>query len=406
MFDVEKIRKDFPMLVNNPGLVYFDNGATSLKPQCVIDAVTGFYTQHTSNVHRGDYEIAAVNDRAYDGVRRIIARLIHCDPEEVVYTHNITHAMNQIAYGMEHHFLKPGDTILISEAEHASNVLPWFRLQQTAGMHVEYIPCDREGRVDMTRIEDCFHDGVKAVSLAQVTNVLGSVQPIREIAEIAHRHGAYMIVDAAQSVPHMPVDVRELDADFLAFSAHKMCGPGGVGILYGRKELLAEMDPMITGGDMNARFSCDGACTLKAAPVKFEAGTPNIEGVIGTGAAAQYLMDLGLENIHAYEKELRAYFLEKMQALDNIIIYNAGNESGPIDFNAKGVFAQDAAGYLASRSIAVRSGNHCAKLLHGIIGTDSTVRASLYFYNTKEEVDRFAAAAAEITLENAVGIFF
>lgn len=406
MFDVEKIRKDFPMLVNNPGLVYFDNGATSLKPQCVIDAVTGFYTQHTSNVHRGDYEIAAVNDRAYDGVRRIIARMINCDPEEVVYTHNITHAMNQIAYGMEHCFLKPGDTVLISEAEHASNVLPWFRLQKTAGIHVEYIPCDCEGRVDMTKIEECFHAGVKAVSLAQVTNVLGSVQPIREIAAIAHRHGAYMIVDAAQSVPHMPVDVRELDADFLAFSAHKMCGPGGVGILYGRKELLAEMDPMITGGDMNARFSCDGSCTLKEAPVKFEAGTPNIEGVIGTGAAAQYLMDLGLENIHAYEKELRAYFLEKMQALDNIVIYNADNESGPIDFNAKGVFAQDAAGYLASRNIAVRSGNHCAKLLHEIIGTDSTVRASLYFYNTKEEVDRFAAAAAEITLENAVGIFF
>lgn len=406
MFDVEKIRKDFPMLVNHPELVYFDNGATSLKPQCVIDAVTDFYTHHTSNVHRGDYEIAAVNDQAYDGTRRIIARLINCEPDEIVYTHNITHSMNQIAYGMQHNFLHAGDTVLITEAEHASNVLPWFALQKEAGIHVEYIPCDRQGRVDMDRLESCFHEGVKAVSLAQVTNVLGSEQPIREITEIAHRHGAYMIVDGAQSVPHMKVDVKELDVDFLAFSAHKMCGPGGVGILYGKKKLLNAMDPMITGGDMNARFSCDGACTLKEAPVKFEAGTPNIEGVIGTGAAAQYLMDIGLDEIHAYEKELRAYFLEKMQTLDNIEIYNPDNEYGPIDFNAKGVFAQDAAGYLASRNIAVRSGNHCAKLLHDIIGTDSTVRASLYFYNTKEEVDRFVDAAKDITLENAVGIFF
>lgn len=406
MFDVEKIRKDFPMLVNHPELVYFDNGATSLKPQCVIDAVTDFYTHHTSNVHRGDYEIAAVNDQAYDGTRRIIARLINCEPDEIVYTHNITHSMNQIAYGMQHNFLHAGDTVLITEAEHASNVLPWFTLQKEAGIHVEYIPCDRQGRVDMDRLESCFHEGVKAVSLAQVTNVLGSEQPIREITEIAHRHGAYMIVDGAQSVPHMKVDVKELDVDFLAFSAHKMCGPGGVGILYGKKKLLDAMDPMITGGDMNARFSCDGACTLKEAPVKFEAGTPNIEGVIGTGAAAQYLMDIGLDEIHAYEKQLRAYFLEKMQTLDNIEIYNPDNEYGPIDFNAKGVFAQDAAGYLASRSIAVRSGNHCAKLLHDIIGTDSTVRASLYFYNTKEEVDRFVDAAKDITLENAVGIFF
>lgn len=406
MFDVEKIRHDFPMLQNNPDLIYFDNGATSLKPQSVIDAVINFYTQHTSNVHRGDYTIAAYNDRAYDGVRAIMGRFIHCDPKEIVYTYNITHAMNQIAYGLSHSVLHEGDTVLITKAEHASNVLPWFHLQDTMGIKVEYMPCDAQGRVEMDHLEECFHDGVKVVSLAQVTNVLGSEQPIKEIAAMAHAHGAYIVVDGAQSVPHMAVDVKDLDVDFFAFSAHKMCGPGGVGILYGRKALLEKMDPLLYGGDMNARFACDGFCTLKDSPIKFEAGTPNIEGVIGAGAAAEYLMSIGMENIRAYEKELRAYFLEKMRSLDNIEVYNPDNMYGPIDFNAKGVFAQDAAGYLASKDIAVRSGNHCAKLLHELIGTDSTVRASLYFYNTKEEVDRFVEAASEIDLEHAVGIFF
>ena len=407
MFDVNSIRKDFPMLLNNPDLIYFDNGATSLKPQCVIDAMTDFYTTHTSNVHRGDYAITVTNDKAYDGTRNIMAEFIHCKPSEIVYTYNITHAMNQIAYGMAHDFLQEGDTILITEAEHASNVLPWFRLQEEYGMHVEYIPCDRQGNICMDAYEQCFAKyNVKAVAVAQVTNVTGAVQPVKELCAIAHKHGAYMIVDGAQAVPHMKVDVQDLDVDFYAFSLHKMCGPSGVGILYGKKALLDRMSPLLMGGDMNARFAKDGSCILKEAPVKFEAGTPNIEGIIGAGVAAKYLMSIGMDNIHAYEKELRAYFLEQMLKLDNIEIYNPDNIYGPIDFNAKGVFAQDAAGYLASRNIAVRSGNHCAKLLHDIIGTDSTVRASLYFYNTKEEVDRFVEAAKDITLENAVGIFF
>ena len=204
----------------------------------------------------------------------------------------------------------------------------------------------------------------------------------------------------------MPVDVRDLDIDFMGFSAHKMCGPGGVGILYGKKELLEKMTPMLYGGDMNARFYSNGEVILKDVPVKFEAGTPNIEGVIGTGEACRYLMQVGMDNIHQYEMELRAYFCEQMSKLDNIVIYNKDNLSGPIDFNVKDVFAQDAASYLASINIAVRSGNHCAKLLHEVIGTDQTLRASLYFYNTKEEVDRFVKEAANITIENAIGIFF
>ena len=405
MLDVDKIRKDFPMIQNNPDLVYLDSAATSLKPQCVIDAVVDFYTKHTSNVHRGDYRVAEINDKLYDGTRNLVAELIHCDKDEVVYTHNVSHSLNQIAFGLKP-MLKKGDTVLITYAEHASNVLPWFALQKEIGINIEYIETDEEANITIDTFKKAMHEGIKVVSVAEVTNVLGSIQPIKEMCEIAHSYGAYMIVDGAQSVPHMKVDVKDLDVDFLGFSAHKMCGPSGVGILYGKKKLLDAMEPVFFGGDMNARFNKDGEMLLKDTPVKFEAGTPNIEGVIGTGAAIQYLLSIGLDNIHEYEKELRAYAIEKLSQLDNIEIINPNNLYGPIDFNAKGVFAQDAAGFLASKNIAVRSGNHCAKILHNIIHTDQSIRASLYFYNTKEEIDRFVEACKEITLENCVGIFF
>lgn len=405
MLDVDKIRKDFPMIENNPDLVYLDSAATSLKPQCVIDAVVDFYARHTSNVHRGDYRVAEINDKLYDGTRNLVAELIHCDKDEVVYTHNVSHSLNQIAFGLKP-MLKKGDTVLITYAEHASNVLPWFALQKEIGINIEYIETDNEANITIDTFKKAMHEGVKVVSVAEVTNVLGSIQPVKEMCEIAHSYGAYMIVDGAQSVPHMKVDVKDLDVDFLGFSAHKMCGPSGVGILYGKKKLLDAMEPVFYGGDMNARFNKDGEVLLKDTPVKFEAGTPNIEGVIGTGAAIQYLLSIGLDNIHEYEKELRAYAIDKLSQLDNIEIINPDNLYGPIDFNAKGVFAQDAAGFLASKNIAVRSGNHCAKILHNIIHTDQSIRASLYFYNTKEEIDRFVEACKEITLENCVGIFF
>lgn len=405
MLDVDKIRKDFPMIENNPDLVYLDSAATSLKPQCVIDAVVDFYAKHTSNVHRGDYRVAEINDKLYDGTRNLVAELIHCDKDEVVYTHNVSHSLNQIAFGLKP-MLKKGDTVLITYAEHASNVLPWFALQKEIGINIEYIETDNEANITIDTFKKAMHEGVKVVSVAEVTNVLGSIQPVKEMCEIAHSYGAYMIVDGAQSVPHMKVDVKDLDVDFLGFSAHKMCGPSGVGILYGKKKLLDAMEPVFYGGDMNARFNKDGEMLLKDTPVKFDAGTPNIEGVIGTGAAIQYLLSIGLDNIHEYEKELRAYAIDKLSQLDNIEIINPDNLYGPIDFNAKGVFAQDAAGFLASKNIAVRSGNHCAKILHNIIHTDQSIRASLYFYNTKEEIDRFVEACKEITLENCVGIFF
>ncbi|MBR4163388.1 MAG: cysteine desulfurase [Solobacterium sp.] len=406
MFDVNEIRKDFPMIVNRPDLIYFDNGATTYKPQSVIDAIVGFYTGYTSNVERGDYETAAKADKAYDGTRKIIAKLIHAEPEEIAFNANITASLNQIAYGLSRMILKEGDVVLTTEAEHASNLLPWFRLQKDIGIKVEYIPVDRQGVCHIEDVKKAMHDKVKVVAMAHVTNVLGSVQPIKEIAAIAHENGAFMVVDGAQSVGHRIIDVKDMNIDFLGFSSHKMCGPDGVGVLYGKYKLLQQMEPVFMGGGMNARFYPDGNIILKDAPIKFEAGTPNIEGVIGLGAAAEYLMHLGMENIMAYEKDLRAYFAEKMLHLDNIDFYNPDNETGPITFNAKGVFAQDAAGFLGSRNICVRSGNHCAKILHDIIGTDQTIRASLYFYNTKEEVDRFVEAAKEISIENAIGIFF
>ncbi|MBQ9328310.1 MAG: cysteine desulfurase [Solobacterium sp.] len=406
MKDLSTLRSDFPMLKNNPELIYFDNGATTLKPQVVIDAVTDFYTTHTSNVHRGDYAIAALNDRLYDEARSSFAKLLNCEAREVVFTHNASASLNQVIYGLSHGFLHEGDIILTTEAEHASNLLPWFRLVKEAGVEVKYLPMNAQANVDLEAAKELFTPRVKVVAVAMVTNVLGSILPIKELSALAHEVGALTVIDGSQAVPHMKVDVKELGIDFLACSAHKMCGPGGVGILYGRYDLLEAMEPVFMGGDMNARFDAGCGYELKHAPTRFEAGTPNIEGVIGAGAACEYLLQIGLDEIHAYEKELRSYFMEQMKQLSNIQVYNPDNEYGPITFNAEGVFSQDAAGYLSARNIAVRSGNHCAKILHEIIGTDSTIRASLYFYNTKEEVDACVAACADITLENAIGIFF
>ena len=394
------------MLVNHPELVYFDNGATTFKPQPVIDAVVDFYTNGTSNVHRGDYPLSARADALYDGARVSLAKLLNCDVKEVAFTYGSTSGLNQIAYGMEKVFLKPGDVILTTQTEHASNLLPWYRMERDAGIKIEYLPVDQQGVISMEDARKAMHEGVKAITVAHVNNVLGSVQPVKELAKLAHEYGAYMIVDGAQSVPHMKTDVKDLDVDFLAFSGHKMCGPGGTGGLYGKYELLQKMDPYALGGGMNSRFNSCGEVLLKEAPEKYEAGTPNIEGIIGLGAAAEYLMNIGLDEIHERERQVRRYFSEKVRELDNIEFYNPDNETGPITFNAKGVFSQDAAGYLASRGICVRSGNHCAKILHEILGTDSTIRASLYFYNTEEEVDRCVEAMKEISIENAIGIFF
>lgn len=410
MFDVQRIRQDFPMLngkqMQSHDLIYFDNGATTFKPYAVMDAVNYYYTDITSNAHRGDYDLSYQVDTAYEGTRARVAQFLNADTKEIAFTSGASEGLNLIAYGFGRKFLQQGDIILSTEAEHASTILPWMKTCEETGAVLQYIPLDGEGRVDLDAFASMMSERVKIIAIAQITNVLGYIVPIKEIVQIAHAYGAYVVVDGAQSVPHMQVDVKDLDCDFLTFSAHKMCGPTGIGAVYGKYELMEAMDPFLLGGGSNARFDMCGNLQLKHAPFKFESGTPNIEGVLGMKAAIDYLDAIGMENIHAYEHELHDYMVSKMLSMDNVEVYNPNAESGIITFNVKGVFAQDGATYFNANGIAVRSGQHCAKLLMDKLNTSATIRASLYFYNTKEEIDHFLAVCAKATMRTCLDVFF
>ena len=393
MFDVEKIRQDFPMFKNNEKMqnnrfAYLDNAATSFKPQCVIDACSKYYEKECANAHRGDYDLAYSVDETVDGVREKVAKFINANKEEIVFTSGASMSLNLIAFGYGFKYLKSDDEILLTEAEHASNVLPWFKIKDLTGCKINYIPLDKEGRLTPEAVEKTITPNTKIVSLAQVTNVLGYVIDIKEIAKICHKHGIILVVDGAQSVPHMKVDVKDLDCDFLIFSGHKMCGPTGTGVLYGKFDLLCKMDALMVGGGDNIRFDLCGNVALLEPPLKFEAGTQNLAGIYGLGAAIDYLTSIGMDNIEKYELELRNYAISKLKTLDNIIIYNENADTGIITLNVKDVFPQDEATYLNSKGICVRSGQHCAKLLLDFLHTVGTVRVSLYFYNNKEDVDQ------------------
>ncbi|MGN1344364.1 MAG: aminotransferase class V-fold PLP-dependent enzyme [Traorella sp.] len=409
MIDVEKIRKDFPMLngkkMQGHDLIYFDNAATTFKPQCVIDAVTHYYCDLSVNCHRGDYELSYQVDSAYEGCRKAVARFFNVSEREIVFTSGASSSLNQIAYGYGK-FLKKGDIILSCEAEHASNILPWMKVAEERGCLIEYIPLDEEGKLTIENFKKSLHENVKVVALAQVTNVLGYEVPMKEICKIAHEHQAIVVMDMAQSAPHMKVDLKDIDCDFAAMSAHKMCGPTGIGVLYGKFDLLQKMTPFMLGGGSNARFDMCGNILLKDAPYKYETGTPAIEAVMGFHAAIEYVEKIGMDNIHEYEKELHAYAIEKMSKLENIEIYNPHADGGIITFNVKNVFAQDAASYFNSQGIAIRAGQHCAKLLMEKLQTSATLRASCTFYNTKEEVDRFVEVCKNATIENCLNVFF
>lgn len=395
MINYKQFLVDFPMLnktMQNHRLVYLDNAATSFKPTIVLDAIRDYYENYCANTHRGDYDIAHFADVNYDKARQTVADFINADKNEVVFTAGTSMSINMIAYGYGMTFLKPGDEILLTEAEHASNVLPWFTVAKETGCTIRYIPLTKEGRLTPENVEKAMSKKTKIVAIAQVTNVLGYVVDIKTISKIVHKYGALIMVDGAQSVPHIKVDVKDLDCDFLSFSGHKMCGPTGIGVMYGKYELLKVMEPLMSGGGMNARFNTCGEVTLLLPPAKFEAGTQNIEGAIGLAAAIKYLDKIGMDNIEKYEKGLRDYAISKLKELDNVILYNETAESGIITFNIKDVFAQDAATYLNSRGVCVRSGQHCAKILMDFLGTVATVRASLYFYNTKEDIDVFVDA--------------
>jgi len=398
MIDIKKIRKDFPMYQNVPTmsnhpLVYLDNAATTFKPQQVIDAADEYYKFFCANSHRGDYEIAHTVDVKYEAARARVAKFINAETNEIAFTAGASMSLNSIAYGLAP-ILKENDEILLSEAEHASNVLPWFSVAEQRHAKITYINLTSEGRLTLENLKKAITPRTKIISLAQVTNVLGYVVDVKSFAKVAHEHGCLFVVDGAQSVPHMKVDVKDLDCDFLAFSGHKMLGPTGIGVMYGKYELLKKMKPLMSGGGMSSRFDTCGDVAYRIPPIKFEAGTQNLSGALGLAAACDYLDSIGMDNIRNHENELRKLMITGLKKLPNVKIYNEKAESGIVTFNIDKVFAQDAASYLSYKGIAVRSGNHCAQILLSFLGADATVRASLYLYNTKEDVQQFVEACA------------
>ncbi len=378
--------EDFPMLKKD--IIYLDNGATTLKPQCVIDKMRDYYENYSANAHRGDYDISYKVDQEYENARELVRKFINAKyKEEIIFTSGATQSLNMIAFGFFGKFLEAGDEVLITQSEHASNVIPWFILEKKLGIVVRYIPLDDHHYVTMENVRDAITPRTKVISLACITNVLGDERPIKEICDLAHQNNIFVVMDAAQSVPHRKTDVEELDVDFLAFSGHKMCGPTGVGVLYGKKELLEEMDPQNYGGGMNESFDNADEIYLKELPTRLEAGTPNIAGVIGLGEAIQYLESIGMESIFEYEKNLRKYAIDKLIEIPYIDILNLESDSGIISFNVDGVFSQDVAYYLNKYNLCVRAGNHCAKNLKKEVGVSNSLRVSLYFYNTESDID-------------------
>ena len=381
-------REHFPML--NKDIIYFDNSATSLKPKCVIDKITEYYENYSANAHRGDYDISFKVDSLYEETRENVKNFINAKyNEEIIFTSGTTESLNMIASGFFAPLIEEGDEILITTSEHASNVLPWFRLENEKGAIVKYIDLDENYHVTLQNVKNAITPRTKIISLAYITNVIGDVRPIKEICKLAQSLNIFTVVDAAQSAPHIKMDVQDLGCDFMAFSAHKMLGPTGVGVLYGKKELLNELNPINLGGGMNESFDNPKAIFLKDLPYRLEAGTPNIAGVIGFNEAIKYLNKIGMDKISQKELELKNYLLEKMIKISFIDIINVECDSAIIAFNVDDIFSQDVAFYLNKYNICVRAGNHCAKILKNATKVNNTIRVSLYFYNTEKEIDEF-----------------
>ena len=392
---------DFNLL--NQNIVYLDNGATTLKPKVLSEAISDYYNNYSANAHRGDYDMSLKVDTMYEKTRTLVKELINAKSEkEIVFTSGATDSLNKIIFGYAKNILNEEDEVLITKAEHASNILPWFELSDQIRIKVKYINLTDDYKVTLDNVKKSITVKTKIISLAHITNVVGDVRPLEEIIEYAHKNNILVIVDGAQAVAHKPIDVQKLDIDFLAFSAHKMCGPTGVGVLYGKEELLKNMMPIILGGGMNASFEEDSTRVYSELPHRFEAGTPNIAGVIGFGRVLEYLLDIGMEKINNYEQELRKYAISKLKKNNNLIIYNENSESGIITFNYHNVFSQDLAIYLNKYNICVRAGNHCAKILKNEIGVKNTCRVSLYFYNTKDDIDKLVDALNNENLINEI----
>lgn len=392
-FDVEAIIKDFPILketVNGKRLAYLDSTATSQKPQQVIDALEDYYKRYNSNVHRGVHTLGSLATDGYEGARETVRRFIHAPYfEEIIFTRGTTASINLVAHSYGDANVEAGDEIVVTQMEHHANIVPWQQLAKRKNATLKFIPMTDSGELTLEAVKETITDKTKIVAVAHVSNVLGTINDVKSIAQIAHEHGAIISVDGAQFVPHMKVDVQDLDVDFYSFSGHKMLGPTGIGVLYGKRELLNQMEPIEFGGDM-IDFVGLYESTWTDLPTKFEAGTPLIAQAIGLKAAIEYLENIGFDAIHAHEAEITAYAYEKMSEIEGIDIYGPDKDkrAGIITFNLKDVHPHDVATALDTEGVAVRAGHHCAQPLMKWLNVSSTARASFYIYNTKEDVDQ------------------
>ena len=396
--NIEEIKKDFPILQNRD-IAYLDSGATTQKPIQVIKTIEEFYEKNNANPHRGAYALSQDATEVYENTRTKIAKFINSETrEQIIFSKNATESLNLIAYsyGMEN--VNEGDEVVLSIMEHHSNLVPWQKVCKTKNASLKYMYLNDNYEISNEEIESKITDKTKVVGITHVSNVLGTINNVKKVIEVAHKHGAIVVVDASQSIPHMKIDVQDLDCDFLVFSGHKMLAPLGIGVLYGKKELLENMTPFLMGGDM-IEYVYEQETTFAELPNKFEAGTQNVEGVVGLGAAIDYIENLGYDEINKIENEVVAYAKDKLSKLNYLDLYltsNEENHSAVISFNVKGVHPHDVASILDSQGVCVRSGNHCAQPLMRYFGIDSTCRASFYFYNTKEDVDRLVAGLEKV----------
>ena len=398
--DVEGLREDFPILqreVNGTNLVYLDNAATTQTPEQVIETITDYYRNYNANVHRGIHQLSQEASIAYEEAHDRVAEFIGADGrEEIVFTKNTTESMNLVAYAWGLNELGPGDEVVLTEMEHHASLVTWQQIAKRTGAECKYIPITDEGRLDMDAARELITDDTAMVSAVHVSNTLGTVNPVSELADIAHDHGAYMFVDGAQSVPNRPVDVEDIDADFLAFSGHKMAGPTGIGVLYGKQHILEEMEPYLYGGDMITKVTFEDA-TWNELPWKFEAGTPNICEGIALAAACDYLDDIGMEAIERHEAELAEYAYDRLTEAGDVEVYGppGDDRGGLVAFNVEGLHAHDLSSILNDYGVAIRAGDHCTQPLHDVLGATASARASFYVYNTKEEIDELVDAVDE-----------
>jgi len=385
----EKVRLDFPFFKR--GLIYLDSAATTQKPKVVLDVMRKFYETTTANVHRGVYSLAEEATQAYEGARKKVAGFISASPREIVFVRNATEAINLVAQSWGAANIQKGDVILLTEMEHHSNIVPWQMLAKKAGAKIVYVPINEHGELDRNAIIHALKQKPKMFAFSHISNVLGTINPAKELIAEAHKNGVSVLLDASQSVPHLPVDVKDLDCDFMVFSGHKMLAPFGVGVLYAKRDLLEKMEPVLGGGDMIKEVTFEGA-TWNEVPWKFEAGTPNVAGVVALGAAVDYLQSLGMDNVWKHECELTKYAHDKMKTDKHITIYGPEKRAGVISFNLGDMHAHDVSTVLDQQNICVRSGHHCAQPLMEKLNVPATVRISFGPYNTKEDVDAFLAA--------------